>query len=633
MRRFFLVVLFLFFGISLAYASNDSLTAQSNDEPLNSKPIKFGALTWESGEFTTALLRQIIEKGYGYPTETVAGAGVALETGLIQNDIQVIAEIWMGRSEVLDKGIKQGKVSLIGDTLKGGATQGWYIPAYTAKAHPELKNVQDLTNFAHLFQDPKDPSKGRFLNCPSGWTCEIFNSHLLHNFHLDHLYINQHPGTGAALDSEISAYLEQQKPILFYYWQPTGLMAKYDFVSLKFPPYDATCWTEMLNPHSQSSCVSGFPISKLAIGISTPFLQAYPDLADFMQKVQLEPQMLNRQILEMTENHRSGDAQALLFLQQYPTIWQQWLTPVVAQKLQAQLIHKQNTKGFFPHWSLENKINQWLNIFVGDYGDAFRHISFYLQNYVLNPTTHFFISIPPWLFILVVGLLVWHSTRRILFALSCSIGLFIVGVFGLWQATMQTVSLMLVAIGLTIILGIPLGILFARYRRVYKVILPLLDVMQTMPSFVYLIPVLMLFGLGEVPAVFACLIYAIVPLIRLTVLGITEIDPNLIETGKAFGSNRRQMLAWVILPLAKPQILVGINQTVMMALSMVVLASMIGASGLGQNILQAIQTLNVGEGLQAGGAIVILAIIVDRITQAYGKKGANIKQGDSYATN
>ena len=152
-----------------------------------------------------------------------------------------------------------------------------------------------------------------------------------------------------------------------------------------------------------------------------------------------------------------------------------------------------------------------------------------------------------------------------------------------------------------------------------KIVTPILDVMQTMPSFVYLIPVLMLFGIGKVPALFATVIYALPPLIRLTTLGITQVDHEMIEAGRSFGSTHRQLLIWIKLPQALPSIMAGINQAVMMSLSMVVLASMIGAPGLGEDVLQSIQTLNIGQGLQAGTAIVIVAIIIDRITQAFGQ--------------
>src|SRR5690606_11377648 len=194
------------------------------------------------------------------------------------------------------------------------------------------------------------------------------------------------------------------------------------------------------------------------------------------------------------------------------------------------------------------------------------------------------------------------------------------GVLGLWDAGMQTLSLMIMATAISIIIGIPLGVLTAKSNPVRSVMLPVLDIMQTLPSFVYLIPVVMLFGLGKIPAIIATVIYAVPPLIRLTDLGIRLVDREVLEASRAFGASSSQQLFGVQLPLALPNIMAGINQTTMMALSMVVIASMIGARGLGYEVLLGINRLEVGRGLLAGLGIVILAVLFDRITQSYGKR-------------
>lgn len=195
-----------------------------------------------------------------------------------------------------------------------------------------------------------------------------------------------------------------------------------------------------------------------------------------------------------------------------------------------------------------------------------------------------------------------------------------IGMLGLWDQAMQTLALMLVATIIAVMLGIPAGILLSRSRRSRALLLPVLDAMQTMPSFVYLIPALLLFGLGKVPAILATVIYGIVPVIRLTDLGIRLVDKEIVEASEAFGASTWQQLFGVYLPLALPNIMAGINQTTMMALSMVVIASMIGARGLGEEVLLGIQRLDVGRGMAAGLAIVFLAIVLDRITQSYGKR-------------
>ncbi len=227
---------------------------------------------------------------------------------------------------------------------------------------------------------------------------------------------------------------------------------------------------------------------------------------------------------------------------------------------------------------------------------------------------------PWWSVILVIAGLSFAASRNWLMSAGMATLLFFIGALGLWDQGMQTLALMLVATGLSVTIGIPIGILMASYDRFRKVMLPLLDVMQTMPSFVYLIPVVMLFGLGKVPAIFATIIYAVPPLIRLTDLGIRLVDPDVLEASRAFGANRRQQMLGVQLPLALPNIMAGINQTTMMALAMVVVASMIGARGLGQEVLIGINRLEVGRGLLAGLAIVALAILFDRVTQSLGQR-------------
>jgi glycine betaine/proline transport system permease protein len=228
-------------------------------------------------------------------------------------------------------------------------------------------------------------------------------------------------------------------------------------------------------------------------------------------------------------------------------------------------------------------------------------------------------GLPPWVVLLAVAALAWHATRSAWRALLLPALLYAIGCLGLWDALMQTLAIMVVATVMAVLLGLPLGILMSRHDRLRAVLLPVLDVMQTLPTFVYLIPVLMLFGLGKVPAIFATVVYALPPLIRLTDLGIRQVDADLTEAARSFGTTRWQLLLGVQLPLARPSIMAGINQTTMMALSMVVIASMIGARGLGEDVLAGIQTLDSGRGLQAGLAIVILAVVVDRITQAYGR--------------
>jgi glycine betaine/proline transport system permease protein len=216
------------------------------------------------------------------------------------------------------------------------------------------------------------------------------------------------------------------------------------------------------------------------------------------------------------------------------------------------------------------------------------------------------------------GLAWWWVGRR--FALFTVISLTLVLGMNLWQETMTTLALVIAATLVSLVFGIPTGILAARSNRIEYLVRPVLDLMQTMPAFVYLIPAAMFFGLGRVPGVVATIIFAVPPAVRLTNLGIRQVPTELVEAGLAFGCTQKQLLLKVQLPQAKPSIMAGVNQTIMLALSMVVIASMIGAGGLGDVVLRGIQRLDVGLGFEGGLGVVILAIILDRITQSFGKE-------------
>ncbi|MBW2649938.1 MAG: proline/glycine betaine ABC transporter permease [Deltaproteobacteria bacterium] len=274
-----------------------------------------------------------------------------------------------------------------------------------------------------------------------------------------------------------------------------------------------------------------------------------------------------------------------------------------------------------------NEFPRFLNIPLADWVDAF--MDWVLINFsgVFDAIGHaflmmllnierFFLWVPWWLVIISVGILAWRVMRKWTMGVTMALMLVLIGSFGYWKLAMMTLALTTSAVAVSLAVGIPLGIFMAKSDLAETIIRPVLDAMQTMPSFVYLIPALMLFGLGKVPALFATLIYAVPPVIRLTNVGIRQVSQDTIEAARAFGASPRQILFDVQMPLAVPSIMVGINQTTMMALAMVVIASMIGSRGLGLEVLLAINRIEVGRGFEAGLCIVFLAIIIDRITNA-----------------
>jgi len=269
--------------------------------------------------------------------------------------------------------------------------------------------------------------------------------------------------------------------------------------------------------------------------------------------------------------------------------------------------------------SLRIGIDDAFNSLVVNYGEALE-IAFLPVLRLLLGIEDILLWLPWYVVVVILGGATFLASRSWKATLGTATMLFLIGVIGIWTPAMATIALMLTATLLAVIIGIPIGIAMSRSNPLQSITLPLLDIMQTMPIFVYLIPFVMLFGPGKIPALLATIVFAIPPVIRLTNLGIRQVDADIIEAVSAFGATPGQRLLSAQIPLALPTIMAGINQTTMMALSMVVIASMIGAGGLGYQVLQGIQRLEVSRGLLSGLGIVFLAIIFDRIAQAYGRR-------------
>jgi len=268
---------------------------------------------------------------------------------------------------------------------------------------------------------------------------------------------------------------------------------------------------------------------------------------------------------------------------------------------------------------LKKGIDLSFRLFSRKYGDA-------IENF-FDPLLFFLVWLEkllittPWpIIILVICILAWFGSRSWKLVVGSAIAFILIGYFGMWNDCMATVAIITVCTIICIAVGIPIGVVMSKSERAEKTILPVLDMMQTIPSFVYLVPILMLLGIGKVPGLIAVCIYAVPPVIRLTNLGIREVDKETLEACDSYGATPLQKLTTVQIPLSLPTIFAGVNQTIMMALAMVVIASMIGVKGLGVPILRAISNQYLALGLMNGLAIVALAIIFDRITQEYGRR-------------
>ncbi|MEX0417261.1 ABC transporter permease [Bacillus sp. C30] len=265
-------------------------------------------------------------------------------------------------------------------------------------------------------------------------------------------------------------------------------------------------------------------------------------------------------------------------------------------------------------------LGEWVDSFVASlyehFEGLFRGFSYIIGGFV-DLLTNFLTIIPAMVMIIILCFLIWYTTRKLSLVIFTLIGLLFILNINYWAQTMQTLALVLTSVIISIIIGIPIGILASQNERFSKFLKPTLDFMQTMPAFVYLIPAITFFGVGVVPGIIASVIFAMPPTIRFTDLGIRQVPEDLIEAANAFGSTASQKLFKVQLPLATGTIMAGVNQSIMLSLSMVVTASLVGAPGLGVDVYRSVTQVNIGMGFEAGLAIVVIAIILDRITQGF----------------
>jgi len=591
------------------------------------RPVMFGGLDWDSNAVQTEGARLILERGYGCETDVLPGSTLPLVTGLGQGDIDVLMEIWRDNvTEPWNAAVEAGTAVSLGTNFPD-AVQGWYVPRYVIEGDdargiepmaPELNSVSDLKEHWELFRDPEQPGKGRFYNCILGWSCEEQSTRKLEGYGLDRFYTNFRPGTGAALAAAIASAYERGRPVLAYYWGPTWVLGAFDLVKLEEPPYSEEAW-DAFNADPENNPPVAFPTVEVIIGANANFVEEAPEIASFLRAYETTGQMVSEALAYMQKNEGATARDAALnFIETRGDVWRQWVSSEVAARVTGE---REAVAKSFPV-TLEIPLEAWVNDamkrFVADHGDKFQTVSNVLLKLIVALEA-LLAALPWWLLILIVAGIAYHASRSPVLPAALAATLFLIGLLGLWSLAIQTLALMIVSVLFAVLIGLPSGIGMAANDTARRIMLPVLDAMQTLPSFVYLIPALMLFGLGKVPALFATVIYATPPLIRLVDLGLRTVDRAFVEVAADLGADPKRQLLDIKLPLALPSIMAGINQTTMMALSMVVIASMIGARGLGEEVLLGIQRLDVGRGLVAGIAIVALAIVFDRITQAYGR--------------
>jgi glycine betaine/proline transport system substrate-binding protein len=311
------------------------------------RTINFAQIGWESGSFITEVMKTILAAGYDCKVDTVTGNSVTLEQAAADGDVQISAEEWMGRSDVWKKAAAEGKVIGIGNSFEG-AEEGWFVPDYLihgdparniAAVAPDLKRVDQLADpkYVALFSDPEEPAKGRFLNCPSGWTCESISTAKLQAYGLESSYVNFRPGTGTALDSAItSAYLQGQ-PILFYYWSPTAIMGKFKLVKLEEAPYSDACWAGLTSTDGKHDKACAFPTTQVVYGVNAKFATEAPEIIDILKKAEFPLKEINLSLAYMLDNKAEPVAAAKEFLKTKKDIWTKWVSKEAAEKIEAGL--------------------------------------------------------------------------------------------------------------------------------------------------------------------------------------------------------------------------------------------------------------------------------------------------------
>lgn len=309
------------------------------------KPITFAGVDWESGAFITAVISTILAEGYDCKVDSIPGNTLLLEQANADGEVQIFAEDWLGRSDVLAKNIAEGKTIPVGHPFTG-AVEGWFVPTYVIKGDPErgiapmapdLKSVTQLDDPAmvELFADPEEMGKGRFLNCPSGWSCEAVSTAKLAAYGLDDKYVNMRPGTGIALDAQITASYMQREPLLFYYWSPTAAMDKFDLTRLEEPPYNEECWKELTDPDGKRDQACAYPAVEVIYSTNKDFHAAAPEVVEILTKAEFPLSEINAALSYMIDNDANGEVAADWFLANKGDIWGNWVSPEARAKIEA----------------------------------------------------------------------------------------------------------------------------------------------------------------------------------------------------------------------------------------------------------------------------------------------------------
>lgn len=595
--------------------------------------ITFANAGWDSNRFHNAVAGLIAEAGYGYTSWTETnGSSTVLAEGMKKNEIDVSMEAWSANLTTYDTDIKNGAYLELGTNFDDNI-QGFYVPRYVIEGDaergiepmaPDLKTVEDLRQYADLFVDEEDPGRGRVYGAIPGWDIDpiMYKKYLYYGLDQDYNYFRS--GSDSSLAAAISSAYEKGEPIVAYYWDPTWLLGKYDMVLLEDAPYEPVGFEE-----GKTAC----PSVRVTVTASNEFYDENADFCAFLSNYYTSSALTSEALAYMQETGADYNETARWFLNAHPELLEQWLSGERLENVQNALDGNPIERSAswlreFPFvldidkTAIDNAVREFSTNTSGFFGAIKNGLTAFIT--AIQTLLDF---IPWWLLILLVFLGGWQLCGGLKNGIFYAVMLFLIGAFGLWDLMNETLAIVLASVIISLILGFPIGVLISSSEMANRIVRPILDTMQTMPVFVYLIPAILFFGLGKAPAVIATTIYAIVPVIRLTSHGIRQVDKEVVEAARSFGCTRRQLLLKVQIPQAMPTIMTGINQTMMMAMAMVVTCSMIGAAGLGMEVLVSVNRIEIGRGIIAGTAVVIVAILMDRITQGFANRSEEKRHG------
>lgn len=588
-----------------------------------SKEIVFADVGWDSVRFHNAVAGLVAESAFDYSWTEMPGSTPIMHEALKSGEIDVNMEEWTDNLATYHEDRDAGLFKDLGTNF-GDNTQGFYVPRYVIEGDPErgiapmapdLKTVQDLKKYADVFPDDEKPGKGRIYGAIPGWEInEVMQKKVQYNG-LDSQYNYFQPGSDSALSAAFTSAYEKGDPIVGYYWEPTWLTGKYDLVLLEDTPY--------VDLEKFKAGETACPSVDVTVGVSNQFYEAEPEFCEFLEKYKTSSALTSEALAYMQDTGADYGEAAKWFLTEHSEFIDQWLPEDKAAEVKGALGLVEEKPNYFFEFPFVIPIDvsafdASVKAFAGQ-ASVFKAIRNGL-NVLINVLNAILNLIPWWLLLVIVFFGGYKLSGKLRNGFIYSALLFLVGVIGLWDLMYETLSIVLASVVISLLIGLPVGILISGSEKANVIIRPILDTMQTMPVFVYLIPATLFFGLGKAPAVIATTIYAIVPVIRLTSHGIRQVDPEVVEAARSFGSTKMQCLFKVQIPQALPTILTGVNQTLMMAMAMVVTCSMIGASGLGMEVLISVNRTEIGRGLLSGTAVVIVAILMDRLTQGWFKR-------------